>query len=246
MRRVIRNLLPPLFMDWLRGGRTYPSWDAAAAASSTFSDENLNRFKIARGKTRPYDGSLLRTNVLYLTALTVQKDRIRITDFGGSDGDLALDILQALPNVDYSIVENPTMVAMMAGETKIRFVSDIPNECDIFFTSGTMQCISDPLPVLERGFASAGQAVILARNCFCDTDIFRVHHSRLYSNGNGPIPKGFKNIKVSYPHRTLQESRVHDIAARNGFRCVARIGEESGLLRLNGMVYGAQLVFLRN
>jgi putative methyltransferase (TIGR04325 family) len=245
LRRALRILAPPIVTDFLRGGRLFPSWKAAEAAANTYADQELNVFKVERARERVVDGSFLPTNVLLLAAMSLQKADIGVTDFGGSAGDLGFDFLTAFPDANYAVVENETMVALMKDCANIKFTSVIPPECDIFFSSGTLQYLENPLSVLSAGFASARHAVVLTRNSFCDTDLFRVQRSQLFSNGSGPIPAGFKNSTISYPHRTVNENAVHAVANKYGFRFVSRIEESDGVLPHLGKVYGRQLVFLR-
>jgi putative methyltransferase (TIGR04325 family) len=244
-RNFVKSLVPPVVTDYLRGGRPFPSWQSAAASSVGYDDEILSSFKVKRAAQRKADGSVLLTNTLHLTAMALGKPDIEVTDFGGSTGDLGSDFLTAFPKAIYTVVENPTIVRMMRGDEGIRFSAAIPSGCDVFFTSGTLQYVEDPFSILNEAFASAGFAVILARNSFCDVDLIRVQRSKLFDNGSGAIPDGFKNTVVSYPHRTLNEASVLETAERNGFRCVARIEDRSGVLPYRGMVYGQQLVFLR-
>ena len=245
LRDIIRSLVPPILTDFLRGGRALPSWQAAAAASMGYEDEALNSFKVKRAAQHKADGSLLATSMLHLTALVMGKADITVTDLGGSTGDLGRDFLNAFPEATYTVVENPTMVRMMRGHGSVGFSETVPAACDIFFTSGTLQYLEDPVSIINQGFASAGFAAILARNSFCDVELFRVQRSKLFDNGSGDIPDGYKNVSLSYPHRTLKESTVREIAERHGLRCIARIEDRSGIIPYRGMVYGQQLVFLR-
>ncbi len=245
LRSLVRNLIPPIVTDFLRGGRPLPSWQAAAAASLGYEDETLSSFKVKRAAQRKSDGSLLTTNLLHLTALVMGKPDIVVTDFGGSTGDLGSDFLHVFPEAAYTVVENPAIVRMMRGHGRVRFSEAVPAACDIFFTSGTLQYLQDPVDVINHGFSSAGFAVILARNSFCDVDLFRVQRSKLFDNGSGDIPDGYRNMDISYPHRTIKEAAVFEVAEKHGWRCVARIEDRSGVIPYRGMVYGQQLVFLR-
>jgi putative methyltransferase (TIGR04325 family) len=244
-RNFIKSLVPPIFTDFIRGGRLLPTWEAAVASSVGYDDQILNSFKVKRASQRKADGSLLTTSALFLMATAFDRPGIAVTDFGGSTGDLGLDFLSAFPHATYVVVENPTIVKMMPDDASVRFVTHMPATCDIFFTSGTLQYLGDPLGLLEEGFSSAKFAVILARNSFCDVDLFRVQRTRLFENGSGAVPVGFKNAKVSYPHRTLNEAKVREVGERHGFRCIARIEDRSGVLPYRNMVYGQQLVFTR-
>ncbi len=245
-RGFLKSLMPPFVIDGLHAGRPLPSWQAATAAAASYAEDRLNSFKVERAALRPADGSLLAANVLYLTAMALGKTELTVTDFGGSTGDLGVDFLTVFPQATYTVVENPTMVALMqSSRGGVRFATTSPAECDIFFTSGTLQYIEDPMAVLAVGLLSARRAAVLVRNSFCDTDLFRAQKSWLFDNGNGPIPAGYKNVRVSYPHRTINENAVLECAKKHGFRCVARVEEQSGVVPYRGMVYGRQLVFLR-
>lgn len=237
--------MPPIVTDFLRGGRPLSSWQAAVSASAGYDDETLSSFRVKRSAQRKADGSLLAANLLHLTALAMGKSDIVVTDLGGSTGDLGREFLSVFPAATYTVVENPSIVRMMHGHGKVRFSETIPAACDIFFTSGTLQYLQDPVDVLNQGFASAGFAVILARNSFCDIDLFRVQRSKLFDNGSGDIPDGYRNLNISYPHRTIKEATVREVAEEHGWRCVARIEDRSGVIPYRGMVYGQQLVFLR-
>jgi putative methyltransferase (TIGR04325 family) len=245
MRRATLNgLVPPIAHVLLRGGRRYPTWEAACAAAASYDNEALNAFKVARSAQRRVDGSLLTASVLQLAALALGKPDVAVTDFGGATGDLGRDFLASWPGASYTVVETPALVAMMQAHGAVRFEPSIPNACDVFFSSGTLQYVDRPMEVMADGFKSAGHAVVLVRNTFCDEAQYHVQRSKLFENGYGPIPEGFRNTTVRYPHQTINEGSMHALADRHGFRCVARL-EEAIDLQHPGQVYGKQLVFMK-
>ncbi len=192
------------------------------------------------------DGAVLLGTLLKLVAAAIGKDDLVVTDFGGSCGELGSDFLRAFPRATFQIVENDTLVkAMQAHKSRPGFTSTIPPVCDVFYTSGTLQYLDDPMAVLGAGFASARHAVILARNSFCDRPLFRVQKAHLFENGGGPIPAGHEDADVTYPHRTINEGEILRLAKDQGFACVARMEEQSGVYAYQGDVYGKQLVFMR-
>jgi putative methyltransferase (TIGR04325 family) len=256
LKSLIKKLLPRAAIDFARrqinrrqidqidhvSEPTYASWDEAVANSAKYSDADLTLFKIKRGEDRIVDGSLLAESPLkYITI----EDGCTITDFGGSIGDVGLEVLAVYPQVNYVVVENETMVEMMRGRNAVQFTTSIPDECDIFYTSGTLQYVSDPMGAFEAGVKSARRAVVLARNSFCKNEIFRVQKSPLFDNGRGPLPNGFTNRVISYPHRTINEDAVRAIAEKHGFKCQEGQEASSGVLRHNDEVYGVDLVFTR-
>jgi putative methyltransferase (TIGR04325 family) len=246
LRSVLKGLTPPIIVDLLRGGRPYGSWSAARTAGCSYEEKALNEFKAARRRRAHIDGALLRTNLLYLSALAWGKPELSVVDFGGSAGEVGAEFLSAFPRATYTVIENPTMVAMMKGQGPVSFACTPPAACDIFFSSGALQYTDDPLEILSTAFASARRCVVLMRNSFADEDIYRVQRSRLFANGVGPIPEGYRDRAVSYPHRTIREAVVIEMARQHGFRCVTRMEEGCGsALPFAGKVYGMQLVFLR-
>ena len=98
---------------------------------------------------------------------------------------------------------------------------------------------------LKPGSNRRRRAVVLARNSFCRNEIFRIQRSRLFDNGRGPVPEGFTDRVITYPHRTISEDAIRSVAEKHGFRCLEREEATSGMLRYNDEVYGVDLVFTR-
>jgi putative methyltransferase (TIGR04325 family) len=245
-RQLLRDLTPPIAVDLLRGGRLYSSWASAKAAAQGYASVELNRFKAARALGRRPDGTLVRRSALGLVTAAIGRDDCRVTDLGGSAGELGEDFLIECPQARYVVVENPTLVEAMKERERLSFDVTIPGDCDIFFSSGTLQYLDDPVAAIDRGFASARHAVVLVRNSFSEAAIYRVQRTRLFDNGSGPIPAGFADATIAYPHRTIAESSIHAAADRYGFRCVTSIAELDGVLPYRSQVYSRQLVFLKD
>jgi hypothetical protein len=233
VKTIVRRLLRP---------RPLPSWEAAGGKAGSYEADLVNRFRVARSLGRAPDGKILRHSILALLIPLLGRDDVAITDLGGATGDLGADVLLAHPEASYVVVENATLVGMMAGRSAVRFQPELPERCDIFFTSGTLQYLDEPMAVLERGFRSAGALAALVRNSFSDRERFHVQRSRLFANGTGPIPAGFSDRVISYPHRSLVEPEVMQLARDCGFECIAKLEESSGALYGQ---HGRQLVFAR-
>lgn len=244
---ALRDLVPPLAVELLRGGMRYPSWEAAKAAAGAYEDEELNRFRIARSAGLAADGSVLRTTPLGLVARQFgdQHQALEVTDFGGATGELGRDFLAAFPGARYTVVENKCLVAMAPATERLRFACDVPDRCDVFFSSGALQFIDDPIGLVQRAFSTARLAVVLVRNSFSELELYRVQRSRLFENGAGPIPDGYRDRVVSYPHRTVSEQKIQAVAAASGFRNIASMPEFDGVLPYRRQVYGRQLVFVK-
>ncbi len=246
-RIFLKSLTPPILVDALglrSGPKTYPSWDEASRAAQSYSAKTVNEFRVKRSAGRLVDGSVLCASALSLVARMVPSTAgLTVTDLGGATGDLGADFLAAFPDAQFVVVENETLVELMQGRSKVQFSKQIPASCDIFYTSGTLQYLDDPMPVLAAGFDSAKQLVAVVHNSFSDVDLFHVQTSRLFANGMGPIPEGFSDQDISYPHRTLREDQIVALAVAKGFECISRISEIEGAI--DGS-YGKQLVFQRH
>jgi len=210
---VHRRLLPP---------KLYPTWQAAEekAARSSYAGSLLNEFRVAR--RQGISQSLART-IAYSAGVnpalaSVMGNGFRVTDFGGATGAMGELTIEADPSIVYTVVENPTLVRLMRQQrTNVQFTTEIPDQCDIFYTSGTIQYVSEPYQALEKGFLSARRHAVLVHNNFADFERFTVQRSSLFDNGSGPLPPGFKDRVVLYPLRTIQEARVHALAEKCGF-----------------------------
>lgn len=192
---------------------TYPSWSAARAAAGAYDNDLVHRFRLARSAGFQSDGSILKRSALRDIGLA------RVVDFGGATGELGAEFIAAFPGSAYIVVENPRLVAMIGDSYRgVTFTATQPHDCDVFYTSGTLQYIADPLAILTDGFASARKLVILERNAFSETETFHVQKAPLFDNGMGPIPRGYSNKILRYAHRTIRESDVGLLAKENGFR----------------------------
>jgi len=243
IKRVIKALLPPVIVHAIRPREArFSTWGEACAHAGSYDADLVNRFRSERHALNTVDDTILQTSVLGLVVLALPQAPLTITDFGGATGDLGQAFLKAYPSSRYVVVENPTMVGLMRGKTPVQYTTTMPEYCDVFFSSSTLQYLDDPMKILAEGLRSAKLAAILTRNSFSETETFRVQQSPLFNNGVGPIPPGYQNVQISYPHRTIRESAALDIARDMGFRCVSRLEEVSGSLTGS---YGKQLVFLR-
>lgn len=220
--------------------RYYPTWELAERAAGdtdSYTGATINEFRIARrvGLDQAAFDPLLAQFV---------RDGCRVTDFGGSTGDLGDLLTEQNPSIHYTVVENPLMVSLMQKQaTRVHFTTTIPDECDIFYSSSTLHYIRNPYDVLQQGFKSATHHVILVRNNFADDEKFMVHRSKLYDNGSGPLPAGFKNLVMRCPMRTVQERKIRDIALTCKFSPIVE-KRDKGLNHKGG--YSMRLVFERH
>jgi putative methyltransferase (TIGR04325 family) len=174
-----------------------------------------------------------------------------VVDLGGACGEWGLVLQKSSRRpVDYCVVESPDLAGRLAADPFFdwfRCVTEIPSGFDVFLSSGTLQYLDDPYGPLEVAFERAREFVVLARNGFCDREVFRVHRSRLGDNGAGAeLPPGFDpDLPVAYPHRTVSRERILAMAERAGWRLLERRASASGVLPWRGRVFGEDLLFGR-
>jgi putative methyltransferase (TIGR04325 family) len=257
LKHIIKTVTPSVLVNAIRArrhakrevpGGAFASWDEAFARAHAggYGTRGLTRFRIARARLHVPDGALLLSNVLALAARLVSRPDMSVTDFGGSTGELGADFLLAWPRASYCVVENPRMAALMQDESirkGVRFTDEMPASCDIFYSSGALQYLAEPLEVWARGLQSARHAAVLRRNRFAGGEEFDIQTSRLFDNGHGKLPRGFADFTLAYPRRTLIEAQIHALARHHGFSCIANLDdpEDAG-----PGCYSRQLVFWRD
>ncbi len=222
-----------------------------AARGGQYGDEILTRFRVERAKLNVHSTSAAHLPPGYLmlfAAAHMAPAPVRIVDFGGACGEWGYALRRdSERDIDYVVVETPEMVERCSADpffSWARFAVAMPDEMDVFVSSGALQYVEDPYAVLRHAFARATAAVVLARNSFSEPEIFRLHGSRLGDNGFGPaLPEGFDGTaRVSYPHRTVSLEKVKEAA--KGWRCALDVECASGVLPYRGRVFGRDLLFV--
>jgi putative methyltransferase (TIGR04325 family) len=233
--------------------RRYPSF-ADATRDGSYAGEILTRFRVERARLNVPSitaADLPPGYALLFAAVHLCAGSVRVTDLGGACGEWGFALRRdARREVVYTVVENQALAAACAAQPGFdwaRFTDAVPASCDVFVTSGTLQYLDEPYAVLERAFSIAEVAVVLARNGFCDRELFRLHRSRLRDNGFGSrLPAGFDlDAEIRYAHRTLSLARVEEVARACGWRQLLALDSSSGVLPWRGRVFGRDLLYVR-
>lgn len=229
-------------------GPLYSSWnDAAAAARTNYDADLLNGFRVYRALINRK--LVAKINPMLLSAVRGGPRPMYVTDFGGSTGEMGRALLGAEHGIRYRVTESAGMLDWIkahpkAGARGVLFTNDLLNST-VFYSSGTIQYLPEPYELLHRAFKSAWHAVVLARNCFSERTLYRVQRSRLFDNGMGEVPRGYDNVEIRYPHQTIRETKVLQIAKSHGFRLTVRAEDDHGVIPYSDFVYGASLTFVR-
>ncbi|WP_064681830.1 hypothetical protein [Rhizobium bangladeshense] len=249
-KQLIRAIVPmpvrAAVSAWRKREKVYWSWGRAAAAAGNYSSGKLTAFRVERSQ------KILGREELFLKPsdellLAMDSAAGRFVDFGGSAGEMCTVLQRRFPAWSFAVVETKAMAsASQVLRPSISFLDEMPDEIDVFYSSGTLQYLANPNDVWRQALSRTTSFAYLARNAFSKRKRFTVQTSRLFDNGAGPVPEGFEDMPISYPHQTLSEATVIKIADKAGFDLAARIADRNGgVTGTNGKVYGADLLFKR-
>lgn len=250
IKRLIKAVIPQSALSaayqWHMRERRHKSWERAAAAAPAYADGDLTAFRIARSR------QILGQEQSYVQPpdeLLSVMDSIsgRFVDFGGATGEMCSVLQRRIPLWSFTVVETKAIAEAARGlRPAISYVDQMPEEFDVFYSSGTLQYLDEPEQLWRDALSRTAKHAYLARNSFSDRKIFSVQYSRLFDNGAGPIPPGYRNVRTRYPRQTLSEATITGIAAEMGFELVSRVADRNtGVTGTSGKVYGADLLFRR-
>lgn len=246
--RLAKSIMPAsvktAVVKWRDPPVHYPNWAAAVeAANESYASESLTAFRIARAKRNEgLEAAMVNPSPEFVERI---KGASSFVDFGGSTGEFCMVIKQKLPHCQFTVVENAALVAA-ARELRpgISFADMLPDNFDVFYSSGTLQYLKEPYLLWRKALSRTRQVAFLARNAFSHRPAYTVQKSRLFDNGAGAIPEGFSDGWIQYPHQTISEQIIHEMAEAQGFKLLHREGgKNSGAIASDS--YGADLLFTR-
>ncbi|MCA2407473.1 hypothetical protein GYN07_04775 [Rhizobium leguminosarum bv. viciae 248] len=251
IKQLVKAVLPqPVIVaakEWHSRERRYWSWGhVSRAAGADYAEHDLTAFRVARSRQIVgNEESYAKPPEELLPAMDIPTGSF--VDFGGSAGEMCAVLQRRFPSWVFTVVETKAMAdASRSLRPSISYSDQLPDAFDVFYSSGTLQYLADPERLWRGALGRTARYAYLARNCFSHRKTFSVQSSRLFDNGAGPIPEGFDNVEIRYPHRSISESSLKAIAERMGFDLVARFdGRNSGVPSKSTDAYGADLLFKR-
>ena len=254
LKRHLRSWLPPRLLELCRqrSGRVvftgnYSSWEAAAAAASSYDDAIIlervaaaTREVVAGHAVFERDSRLFREpepNYPLIAALALAGggDGLRVLDFGGALGSVYFQNrswLRELGALEWTVVEQPHFVACGQREfttAELHFAFSIGEALtagrpDAVLLSSVLQYLPEPWPVLKELAASGCRYLLIDRTPL-----------RLREAGDRiavqRIPAALYG--GSYPVRFLGEAHLHDALAGE-FRLVDGFDSYDMELKLPG------------
>lgn len=229
-----RDWLPPALTRWIRNSRAndnrfegeFLSWEEARSECAGYDTEEIlakvltATLKVERGEAAYERDSVIFEKPEYVWPLTTgllwaaaqNAGTLRVLDFGGALGSSYFQnrgVLQFLPNVCWSVVEQPHFVT--AGRTHLRnpilrFYSSI-EECtannppNVILLSSVLQYLDNPAAILEMLLECGADVIILDRTIVNESGTDRIYIQH--------VPDLI--YRASYPCRSLSEGRLVSI-----------------------------------
>ena len=237
MKALLKDLLPPILLRALTSARqpeprAYESYEAAAldCQRNAYQAEEIvqvvieknDRFRRRLQSQTSLDHGALRT--LIALGLSNVNGRLNVLDFGGGGGyhhAVAVKALGTAFPMRWNVVETPAMVkaAKRLERPGLKFFDDLDaaatdlGDVDLVFASGSLQYCPHPVDFLRRLVNVGGRYLFITRTPFAESgeDIVSRQESMLSSNGPGPLPDRFEDLKISYPITYASRSAVESI-----------------------------------
>jgi putative methyltransferase (TIGR04325 family) len=172
------------------------------------------------------------------------KQPIEVLDFGGACGLHYFTVRRLLPKscrLSWTVIETPAMVE--AGKTlandELQFFSDLAavqgQHFDVVHSSGTLQCVPDPIATLEALTAFKAPCMVLNRVGIHagKNDLITLHRSKLSWNGAGGLPEGIHDRELSYPFQFVAANKFY-AALNHGYERLYHVQDNSGIFPIQG------------
>ena len=264
----LRDWVPPAVMTAVRRYQQwYPSYGAALAAcgSEQYEDERIvdvvvektRRFRdrIASERLEP---ELNFSSACCLTMLfSAGPSRpLNVIDFGGAAGAHYFTIRALLPSeyqLRWVVVETPAMAAggakhlandELSFTAKLQEAEATLGHIDLLHSSGTLQCLPDPIEQLRAMVLLPADHILLGRLALTtgDRPLYGVHGSSLSQHGPGVLPEGFVNdCRFRIPIVYAPETRLRSVIAEH-YRVVSSFEDSSGISHADPSVVGYGLL----
>lgn len=233
VKSIIKSATPP----WLyqvtkhllqQPSKVYASFEEAkCACKRTYADQALTQYRIDKAKLNlanlKVEDFVMGLELVIIAILRSKSAKPSIVDFGGALGEQAYILKQLIDKpFDYQVIEHPTLVSKVNNDSFFNYATfsdTLPEACDIFFTSGTLQSIANPFEVMEKAFRIANESVILTRNCFSERPLNRVHTTLIHENGPGHLqPNVALNQIIDYPHQAISYDKLKKMAQQSHWK----------------------------
>ena len=176
----------------------------------------------------------------------------RIVDFGGACGETIKMLEEIFGDEIFKkswVVETSQQVQESKNWeyiSKIKFESDLnkiikTKKIDIFYSSGTIHYLEEPLKILKLIAKESIPIVALSRNNFSRSSYVFAQATPLSWNGLGKHIEKYGNPKIYYPNTALRKKDIMKIFKDEGYKVLIDLSSKSGVF--GSYTYGGELIF---
>ena len=157
---------------------------------------------------------------------TIKSRPLSVLDYGGGCGFHYFQGERVFGPMRWAIVESESMAtrASEVGHGRFAAFSRVISACawlgkpDLVHTSGTLQCVPDPIASLGDLLALQAPYFMLARfPVWCGETKVGVQTSLLSGNGIGPMPPHIRDRVVQYPNTFIYFDTVMGLIDQSGY-----------------------------
>lgn len=227
MKSFINNLLGKKEISKTDQETFYPDYESALKQISEASYQDPELCNMIAEKTRIYRDKLTGTrsdmnttqsfllSVIQRILIEKQVHTLNVLDLGGACGAHYFEIKRLIPknaSLKWIVIETPAMVKaakMIKMDTnELSFISDLSHidlKPHLIHSSSTLQYVEKPYEVIRQLKGLESEWLFFNRMMFNtgSKDLVTIQQSQMADNGPGPIPQGFQNKLIRYPHTNL-------------------------------------------
>lgn len=261
MSNVLQQFLPPVIYTQLEAlkkknaHRTFSSYEDALKSCTEDSYEHRELIEVILEKTKRFVKNIESDETVSIVETTAYSlmsilnpvienasKEINVLDFGGACGAHYFQLRKLIDKnlkINWVVVETPTMVkyAKELETDELSFCSNFADalkklgKVDLLHTSGTLQCVDEPLKYLNDILNCNAKWLLFNRLGLnkIDRDVVSIHSSKLSWNGIGEgLPEGYKDRVIKYPFTFMSEKTFLENLGRK-YALTAKFLDESGM-----------------
>lgn len=271
-----KDFVPPVLLRYSRqiaglsGDREYGTYQEAEKQCTADAYENTELCSMIAEKTVIHKNSLLTrpskinaTNVFLASAVLQHLQRysarsINILDIGGACGAHYFETRRLIPetvSLNWFVVETGQMVrsalAKKLDNDELHFLESLEEfngNAEFIHSSCTLHYVPDPYGLTNLILSKKPSTLLFNRMMFNQNnrDLITIQKSFLSDNGPGPLPEGYKNKIISYPHITLSFEKFNSLITDSGYKAEWIFEELTGSYPIgNEKIIGRGLLYLK-
>ena len=221
MKEIIKNLLPPIFFNFLlniyknlknkKNSYSVDTYDSDLIAKIVIEKNIIFRDNLTSNNGLDFSG--LRTIIgVTLAGLDTNIKELNVLDFGGGGGYhyfISKIILNDNIKLNWNVVETKSIVdfSESVSNNELKFYKSIEDASidndrfDLIIASSSIQYCKNQEEILRQLIALNSKNIFITRTPFTTNTPFvnSIQFSKLSNNGPGNLPEGYEDCIISYP-----------------------------------------------